>query len=234
MKTILTTIASLALLAMIIYPVTAKKTSGTTVERIAVPDLTKSLTHYDMTETKPAHINGFAINDIVSTVQAIQANPSIARFQFRARNKWIKGGHNRSSIQDFYGGGQEDVSRKKAFVYDNSEPPILLGNNEGANPVEYILHGLAGCMTTTMVLHAAANNINLKSVESTLEGDLDVQGFLGLNDNIRNGYQNIVVKFTVKGDLTEEEKRKLESFVKKSPVFDIVTNKVPVQVSLQY
>lgn len=234
MKNILTTIAALALLAVIILPVTARKTSGTTVERIAASDLKTSLTSDNMTTTKPAQINGFALNDIVSTVQAIQANPTIAKFQFRARNKWIKGGHNRSTIQDFYGGGQEDASRKKPFVYDNSEPPILLGNNEGANPVEYILHGLAGCMTTTMVLHAAANNINLKSVESTLEGDLDVQGFLGLNENVRNGYQNIVVKFTVKGDLTEDEKQKLESFVKKSPVFDIVTNKVPVQVSLQY
>ena len=230
MKKILTTAVALALLAAIILPVTAKRTSAPVVGS----GFTTPLTPNDMTETEPARINGFAVNDIVSTVQAIQANPSIAKFQFRTRNKWIKGGHNRSSIQDFYGGGQEDTSRKKPFVYDNSEPPILLGANEGANPVEYILHGLAGCMTTTMVLHAAANNINLKSVESILEGDLDVQGFLGLDENIRNGYQNIVVKFTVKGDLTEEEKRKLESFVRKSPVFDIVTNKVPVQVSLQY
>jgi uncharacterized OsmC-like protein len=230
MKTILTTAVALALLAAIILPVTAKRTSVSELGS----DLTTAAAPNDGTKTESATINGFALNEIVSTVQAIQANPSIAKFQFRARNKWIKGGHNRSTIQDFYGGGQEDTSRKKPFIYDNSEPPILLGANEGANPVEYILHGLAGCMTTTMVLHAAANNINVKSVESILEGDLDVQGFLGLDESIRNGYQNIVVKFTVKGDLTDEEKRKLESFVRKSPVFDIVTNKVPVQVSLQY
>jgi uncharacterized OsmC-like protein len=183
---------------------------------------------------EPARINGFSLDDIMGTVKALQQNPELAKFEFRVQNKWIKGGHNRSKIQGFYGAGQEDQSRKKPFVHDNSEPPILLGNNEGANPVEYILHGLAGCMTTTMVLHAAANGIELKSVTSTLEGDLDVQGFLGLNDQVRNGYQQIRVTFTIEGDLSEEDKQKLESFVRKSPVFDIVTNQVPVQVSLQY
>ncbi|MBX2968514.1 MAG: OsmC family protein [Cyclobacteriaceae bacterium] len=194
--------------------------------RFLEPELKEEPTELNST------INGFSLEDIMGTVKAIQENPNIARFEFRARNKWIKGGHNRSTIHGFYGGGQEDTSRKKPFVYDNSEPPILLGNNEGANPVEYILHGLAGCMTTTMVLHAAANGIELKSVESTLEGDLDVQGFLGLNDKVRNGYQQIRVKFAIEGDITEEQRKKLEDFVTKSPVFDIVTNQVPVKVSI--
>jgi len=185
-------------------------------------------------ENEPVKVNGFLMNDIMGTVQALQENPEIAKFEFRVKNKWIKGGHNRSQIQGFYGGGQEDVSRKKPFTFDNSEPPILLGNNEGANPVEFILHGLAGCMTTTMVLHAAANGIELESVESSLEGDLDVQGFLGLNPEVRNGYQQIRVTFKVEGDLTDQEKQKLESFVRMSPVFDIVTNKVPVQVNLKF
>ncbi|HSJ68937.1 MAG TPA: OsmC family protein [Anditalea sp.] len=191
-------------------------------------------TYYDISENVSSRINGFSLDEIGGTVKAITENPEIAKFEFRVKNKWIKGGHNRSRIQGFYGGGQEDSSRKKPFIYDNSEPPILLGNNEGANPVEYILHGLAGCMTTTMVLHAAANGIQLKSVESSLEGDLDVMGFLGLNDKVRNGYQQIRVKFNIEGDLTQEQKEKLESFVRKSPVFDIVTNEVPVLVSLEY
>jgi uncharacterized OsmC-like protein len=185
-------------------------------------------------KSKPEQINGFVLEDIAGTVAALQANPELARFEFRVSNKWIKGGHNRSWIKGFYGAGMEDTSRKKPFVYDNAEPPILLGANEGANPVEYILHGLAGCMTTTMVLHAAANGIDVESVASKLEGDLDAQGFLGLNDQVRNGYQQIRVTFEVEGNLTEEEKSKLESFVKQSPVFDIVTNKVPVQVALQF
>jgi uncharacterized OsmC-like protein len=178
--------------------------------------------------------NGYPYERIFGTVEAIQANPELGKFQFRATNKWIKGGHNRSTIQGFYGAGKEDDSRKKPFIYDNSEPPSLLGNNEGANPVEYILHGLAGCMTTTITLHAAANGIELTSVESRLEGDLDVQGFLGINDQVRNGYQQIRVEFTIKGNMTEEQKEMLESFARKSPVFDIVTNKVPVQVAMKF
>ncbi|WP_423129516.1 OsmC family protein [Gaoshiqia sp. Z1-71] len=183
-------------------------------------------------ETLTKKINGFKSEEIVGTVEALQANPSLAAFQFRTRNKWINGGHNRSMIQDFYGCGEEDNSRKKPFVFDNGEPPVLLGNNEGANPVEYILHGLAGCMTTTMVLHAAANGIELKSVESVLEGDLDVQGFLGLNENVRNGYRQIRVKFKVEGNLTDEQREKLFKFTQMSPVFDIVTNRVPVSIQM--
>lgn len=231
MKTSLKTIAALVLSGMITQSALANTGGDSTqVNQSNQTSKTNTMT----TVTKTVRINGFDLNDIVSTVEAIQTDPSIARFEFRAHNKWIQGGHNRSTIQGFYGGGQEDLSRKKPFVLDNSEPPILLGNNEGANPVEYILHGLAGCMTTTMVLHAAANNIQLESVESWLEGDLDVQGFLGLNDKVRNGYQQIRINFTIKGDLTEEEKQKLESFVRMSPVYDIVTNKVPVVVKLQY
>jgi len=184
-------------------------------------------------ETLEQTVNGFKSKDIMDTVGAIQSNPEIAKFKFRARNKWISGGHNRSSIQDFYGGCTEDDTRKEPFVFDNSEPPILLGNNEGANPVEFILHGLAGCMTTTMMLHAAANGIVVDHVESFLEGDLDVQGLLGLNESIRNGYQGIKVSFKIEGDLTDEQRQKLVSFAYKSPVFDIVTNKVPVSLSLQ-
>lgn len=184
-------------------------------------------------KTAQKSVNGFKSQDIMDTIQAIKSNPDIAKFKFRARNRWISGGHNQSKIQDFYGGCREDDSRTEPFVFKNSEPPILLGNNEGANPVEFILHGLAGCMTTTMMLHAAANGIAVDHVESTLEGDLDVQGFLGLNETVRNGYQNIRVKFKIEGDLTDEEKQKLLSFAYKSPVFDVVTNKVSVALTLQ-
>lgn len=176
-------------------------------------------------------VNGFELESISNTVEAIQGNPEIAKFEFRAQNRWITGGHNRSTIQDFYGGCQEDTSRETPFVFDNSEPPILLGNNEGANPVEFILHGLAGCMTTTMMLHAAANGISVDKLSTSLKGELDVQGFLGLDDSVRNGYQKIVVEFDIQGDLTEKEKQFLIELGQKSPVFDVVTNGVPVQVS---
>ena len=177
-------------------------------------------------------INGFHANEINETLQALQQNPEIAKFQFRVRNKWIQGGHNQSSIQGFYGGGKEDDTRAEPFVFDNGEPPILLGNNEGANPVEFVLHALAGCMTTTMVLHAAARGIEIDSVESAFEGDLDVQGFLGLDETVRNGYQQIQINFKIEGDLSDDQKNELISFTSKSPVFDIVTNRVPVKVNL--
>ena len=178
-------------------------------------------------------INGFKLEEIQETVQVLKQNPEIAQFKFRTKNKWIQGGHNQSTIQGFYGGGKEDDSRTGPFVFDNGEPPILLGKNEGANPVEFVLHALAGCTTTTMVLHAAARGMAIESVESELEGDLDVMGFLGLNENVRNGYQEIRVNFTIKGNLTAEQKQELISFTKNSPVFDVVTNGVPVKINLK-
>ncbi len=177
-------------------------------------------------------VNGFKSEEIIGTVNAIQENPEIAKFKFRVKNKWVTGGHNQATVKDFYGGGQEDTSRKKAWVFDNGEPPILLGHNEGANPVEYLLSALSGCMTTTMALHAAARGIEIDSIESKFEGDLDVQGFLGLNDQVRNGYQQIRVSFKINGDLTDTQKQELLSFTEMSPVYDVVTNGTRVDVVL--
>jgi organic hydroperoxide reductase OsmC/OhrA len=111
-------------------------------------------------------VNGLDMEAAFATVDAIKANPELARFQFRARNSWISGGENRSKIQDFYGAGREDDSRAVAFEMTNGEPPILLGNNEGANPVEYLLHALAGCVTTTLILHAAVRGITIRELSS--------------------------------------------------------------------
>ena len=141
------------------------------------------------------------------------------------------GGHNRSTIQGFYGAGQEDTSRKSTFVMDNDEPDVLLGTDQGANPVEYVLHALAGCLTTSLVYHAAAKGIRIDAVESRLEGDLDLRGFLGMSDEVRNGYDNVRVTFRIKADASEEQLQELCKLAqKRSPVFDIVTNAVPVTV----
>jgi uncharacterized OsmC-like protein len=177
-------------------------------------------------------VNGFRPDEITGTIKAIQENPEIAKFKFRARNKWITGGHNRATVKDFFGGCQEDTSRDKAWVMDNGEPPILLGHNEGPNPVEYLLSALSGCMTTTMALHAAARGMDIESIESKFEGDIDVQGFLGLNDTVRNGYQQIRVVFDIQGDLTDEQKQELMMFTRKSPVLDVVTNGTTVDVRM--
>ena len=177
-------------------------------------------------------INGFSAEAISETISAIQGNPEIAKFQFRVKNKWITAGYNQATIKDFYGGCQEDTSREKEWVFNNGEPPILLGNNEVANPVEYLLSALSGCMTTTMAVHAAARGIEIESIESKFEGDLDVQGFLGLDESVRQGYQKIRVSFDIKGDLTDEQKQELISFTKNSPVYDVVTNGTKVEVGL--
>ena len=133
-------------------------------------------------------INGLDKKQMVDTINAIQEQPSLGRFEFRARNRWITGGENRSTIRNFFGAGREDDSRSEPFEFTNGEPPILLGHNEGANPVEFLLHALAGCVTTTIVLHAAARGIQLEELSTELDGDIDVQGLLGLDPSVSPGY----------------------------------------------
>src|SRR3954468_8657606 len=120
--------------------------------------------------------NGVDTTTMFATLDAIKAQPEIAEFQFRARNRWLGGSHNRSTIRDFYAAGGEDTSRGEAFEIDAGEPGILLGDDAGANPAEYLLHALAACLTTSIVYVAAARKVELTSVESTLTGDMDVRG----------------------------------------------------------
>ena len=127
--------------------------------------------------------NGVSTEQMFGTLDAIKADPTLAKFQFRARNRWIDGAHNRTTIRDFYAANQEDTSRSEEFVIDAGEPAILLGTDTGANPAEYLLHALAACLTTSLVYVAAARGVHLTEVESTLEGDMDVQGALGLSDD---------------------------------------------------
>lgn len=180
--------------------------------------------------TMTGTVNGVDVDRMGATAQAVQQQPSLAHFRFRAKNQWINGGHNRSTIKSFYGAGQEDGGRTQPFVLDADEPPVLLGEDHGANPAEYLLHALAACLTTSMVYHAAARGIHIESLESTLEGDVDLQGFLGLSDHVRPGYQAIRVTFTVRSDASPEQLRELAKF---SPIYDTVTNPVPVTIHVQ-
>jgi uncharacterized OsmC-like protein len=173
-------------------------------------------------------INGVNVDRMGAMIQTVQQNPNLATFQFRAKNRWMTGGHNCSTIQSFSGAGQE-TTRKKPFVLDSDEPPVLLGTDQGANPYEFVLHTLAAGLTTSLVYHAAARGIHLESVESTLEGDLDVQGFLGLSDRVRRGYKEIRVHFAIKSDAPAERLNELMRF---SPVLDIVSNPVPVSIQI--
>jgi uncharacterized OsmC-like protein len=177
--------------------------------------------------------NGVDTEVMFGTLDAIKAQPELGKFRFRARNRWIDGAHNRSEIKGFFGAGQEDTSRNEAFAIDAGEPPILLGSNEGPNPAEHLLHALAACLTTTLVYVAAARGVQLTDVESTLEGDMDVQGALGLSDDHRNGFEQIRVSFRVVGDAPEEKLREVVARAQaRSAVFDMVTNGVPVSVEL--
>src|SRR5258708_10168526 len=142
-------------------------------------------------------VNGVAVEDLSKTIDAIKATPSIAKFKFRIRNQWVDGGRNSSTADCFYGAGQEQ-SRPKQFVLEADEPSVLLGKDTAANPVEHLLHALASCLTTSMVYHAAARGIQIEEVESSLEGDLDLRGFLDLDKDVRTGYQGIRVDFNTK------------------------------------
>jgi uncharacterized OsmC-like protein len=177
--------------------------------------------------------NGVDTTVLFGTLDAIKGDPSLATFQFRARNRWIDGGHNRTTIRDFYAANQEDASRAEPFFVDAGEPAILLGTDTGPNPAEYLLHALAACLTTSLVYVAAARGVELTEVESTLEGDMDVQGALGLDDGYRNGFERIRVMFRIAGNASEEKLRELLARAQqRSAVFDMVTNGVPVAVAL--
>lgn len=177
-------------------------------------------------------VNGVDLDRLLGTIDHVSADPTLARFQFRARNHWIDGGHNRTTIKEFYGAGHEDTSRTEPFVLDADEPPLLLGENQAPNAPEYVLHALAACLAGTLVYHAAARGIVLDGLECTIEGDLDLRGFLGLDETVRPGYQQIRVAFEATGDFDDDQLAELASLVRYSPVRDIVSNPVPVAIDV--
>ena len=185
-----------------------------------------------MTQLTEAVRNGVDTSVLFATLNAIKQQPELARFQFRARNEWLGGAHNRSTIKQFYGAGQEDTSRASDFVIDAGEPAVLVGTDTGPNPAEALLHALAACLTTSLIYVAASRGVRLTRVESTLEGDMDLRGALGLSDDYRNGFERVRVTFTVAGDATPEKLRELVNRAqRRSAVFDIVSHGVPVTVA---
>ena len=183
--------------------------------------------------TQEKVVNGVNIDQLVRTINLIKEKPEIAQFKFRATNKWIDGTHNLATVKDFYGAGREDDSRAP-MVFEIDEPPVLCGNNQGANPVEYLLVALSGCLTTSLIAHASAKGIELRGLESRFEGDIDLRGFLGISEDIPVAYQNISVYFKIDADITEEKKGELITMAQKySPVFNSITKTVPVSVLLE-
>jgi uncharacterized OsmC-like protein len=175
-------------------------------------------------------INGIEIDTLKATIGAIQDEPELGACNFRATNKWLSGNQNRSTVTGFYGAKQE-IAHKQTFMMDADEPAILAGNDEGANPVEHLLHALASCLTTSMVAHAAVRGIQIDELESEFEGDIDLRGFLGLADDVPKGYTAIRAKFQVKADPADlETLRGLAAF---SPVFNTLTSGTDVDVKVE-
>jgi uncharacterized OsmC-like protein len=177
-----------------------------------------------------AVVNGVDIDVLGGTVEAIKENSDLAKCKFRLRNTWVQGGHNRSTVGDFYGACQEN-SHQATFELDADEPPVLAGTDAAPNPVEHLLHALAGCLTSTLVYHAAIRGIQIDELECELEGDLDLRGFLGLAKDVRKGYQNIRVMFRVK--TASDQLEKLKALSKLSPVFDVTSNGTQVDIEIE-
>jgi uncharacterized OsmC-like protein len=175
--------------------------------------------------------NGVDTDRLFATLDAVKGTPEIAKFQFRASNRWISGTHNQSTIHGFYGAGQE-LTHRQAATYDADHPEVLVGQDNAPTPVEFLLHALAACITSGIANIAAARGVNLTSVESTVEGDIDLLGILGLSDEVRNGYEQIRISFHLEGDEPDKLRRVVEQSRLRSAVYDVLTNGVPVDVSV--
>jgi uncharacterized OsmC-like protein len=183
-------------------------------------------------KTRPP-LNGVDTPTLFATLDAVKASPELAKFQFRATNRWISGTHNRTTIRGFYGAGQEDTTRTDDFAYDADHPAVLVGTGHGPTPVEFLLHAIAACLTSGLANIAAARGVALREVSSTVEGDIDLLGILGLSDQVRNGYQGIRVSFQLSGDAPDDVLRGLvDQSRARSAVYDVLTNGVPVSIDV--
>jgi uncharacterized OsmC-like protein len=175
------------------------------------------------------HLNGVDLDTLMGTVNAIQADPELGISKFRASNTWMDGNHNRSMVAGFYAAKQE-IAHAQTFTMDADEPAILAGGDQAANPVEHLLHALASCLTTSIVAHAAVRGIEIEELESELEGDIDLNGFLGLDAKKPKGFTEIRARFRVKADPKDMDNiKQLAMF---SPVFNTITESARVNVDV--
>ncbi|MGZ5415707.1 MAG: OsmC family protein [Nocardioides sp.] len=177
--------------------------------------------------------NGVDTATLFATLDAVKGTNEIAKFQFRARNTWVSGTHSRSTFSGFYGAMQE-MQHKHATVVDADHPAVLVGEDHAPTPVEYLLHGIAACLTAGIANIAAARGVDLEEVSSTVEGDVDLLGVLGLGGGeVRNGYEQIRVTFRILGDADDETLRGLvEQSRRRSAVYDVLTNPTPVVIDV--
>ena len=176
--------------------------------------------------------NGVDTATLFATLDAVKAAPQAAAFQFRAHNEWVSGTHNRSTIHDYFGVGEERT-HERSFHFDADHPAVLVGQDHGPTAVEFVLHALAACLTAGLANIAAARRVTLTEVRSTVTGDIDLNGILGLNPAVRNGYEKITVRFAIKGDAPAETLREIvEQSRARSAVYDVITNGVPVTIEV--
>lgn len=175
-------------------------------------------------------INGVKLESVQQTIDAIRADAELGKCNFRITNRWVNGGHNRVTVKDFYGAKQE-IRHARPFDLEEDEPEMLAGTDQGPNPVEYLLTALSGCLTSTMVYHAALRGIQINSLECDVDGDIDLQGFLGVTKGVRNGYKHIRVCFRI--DTDEENLDELKALSKLSPVYDTLLNGTEINIRLE-
>jgi uncharacterized OsmC-like protein len=178
-------------------------------------------------------LNGVNTPTLLATIQAVGAQPELAKFQFRAHNRWISGTHSESTMLDFFGAGSEH-KHVAAYKASGDHPTVLCGADTGPTPVEWLLHALATCLMAGVGNVAAARGIKLNKVEAKIEGDIDLRGLLGLSKDVRIGYQGIGVSFEIDGDATPEQLEQIVMQSKaRSAVFDVITNGVAVSIGVK-
>lgn len=177
-------------------------------------------------------LNGVDTPTLFATINAVAGAPELAKFQFRASNTWISGTHSRSRIETFSGAGGEHTHTGEV-EFNADHPKVLVGSDKAPTPVEFLLHALAGCLTAGIGNIAAARGVKLSEVTSTIEGNIDLRGILGLSKEVRNGYKDLTVTFSIKGDAPAEKLREIvEQSKARSAVYDVLTNGVPVTVTV--
>jgi uncharacterized OsmC-like protein len=180
----------------------------------------------------PQPMNGVDVPTLFATIGAVDAQRELAQFRFRATNTWQRGTHSKTSVKSFFGAGGEQ-EHVREFVIDADHPQVLVGEDNGATPVELVLVALASCLTAGIGNIASARGVELHEVESRLEGEANLEGLLGLSDDVRNGFSKIRVDFSIKGDAPEEKLQAIvEQSKNRSAVFDIITNQVPVEITV--
>ncbi|HET9864059.1 MAG TPA: OsmC family protein [Steroidobacteraceae bacterium] len=186
-----------------------------------------------MNATTPAVNNGVNVEALLGARQALTDTPEAAKFKWRATCQWVNGTHSQSSVEKFFGLGSEQ-SHKTEFKFDADHPAIFASEDNGATPVEFVLVGLASCLTAGIAAVAQNRRIQLRSVKSTLEAGMDLQGILGIDSDVRNGFDGIKVVFEIDADASKEDIRALVAqSQRRSAVFDIVTNPTNVHVEVR-